>query len=260
MVTDPLVFDHMAGLPGFVHGVFTRRGGVSEPPWEALNIGLGCGDDPAHVRENRGRMLTALGLDRAVFLSQVHGADIHIIKKGQVNPDQLWDPSTGKTRAPVAADGVITDESGLGLVIQVADCQAVILYDPVRQVTANVHSGWRGSVADILGHCVRKMIDGFGCRPHDILAGIAPSLGPCCAEFINYRQELPKAFWPYKSPDTPRFDFWKISRDQLEASGLRKKHIQTMDMCTVCRPDLFFSYRREKITGRFAAVTVLRNS
>lgn len=257
---DPLVFDHLSGLPGLIHGVFTRKGGVSRPPWTGLNIGLGCGDDPVHVCENRRRMLSALGLTRAVFLSQVHGGDIHTIRKGQVNAGEVWDPATGETASPVTADGIITDEPGLGLVIQVADCQAVIFYDPVARVVANVHSGWRGSVADIIGGCVARMAGDYGCRPEHIRAGIAPSLGPCCAEFVNYREELPKAFLPYKAADRPFFDFWKISRDQLLNSGLRDDHIETMGLCTVCRPDLFFSYRREKNTGRFAAVAALPES
>ncbi len=257
---ESLVFDHMEGLPGLSHAVFTRRGGVSPPPREGLNVGLGCGDAPEHVIENRRRMLEHLDISRAVFLSQVHGGDIHIIRRGQVNSDELWNPETGVTKTPVKADGVITDEPGLGIVIQVADCQAVILYDPVCHVVANVHSGWRGSVADILGRCVGQMIEEFGCRPETIQAGIAPSLGPCCAEFVNFRQELPQAFWPYKSSGSPRFDFWTISKDQLLGKGLKKEHIETMGLCTVCHPDLFFSYRREKNTGRFAAVAVLENA
>lgn len=254
---EPLVFDHLAGLQGVSHGVFSRMGGVSLPPWKGLNIGLGCGDNPDHVRENRCRMLDRLGLARAVFLSQVHGDRIHTIKKGQVNSDTLWDSTTGDTRVPVTADGVITDEPGLGLVIQVADCQAVILYDPVARVVANVHSGWRGSAADILGKTVARMADEFSCRPENILAGISPSLGPCCAEFLNYKDELPASFLKYKSAQRPFFDFWQASREQLTARGVKEKFIRTMGLCSVCHGDLFFSYRREKNTGRFAAVVAL---
>ena len=254
---DPLGFDHLAGLPGLIHGVFPRTGGVSRPLWDGLNIGLGCGDDPDHVRENRRRMLEALGLTRAVFLSQVHGDHIHVIRKGEVTPEELWDPGTGSTAAPVVADGVITNEPGLGLVIQVADCQAVILYDPVKKVVANVHSGWRGSVADILGKTIARMGADFGCRPETILAGISPSLGPCCAEFVNYQKELPAAFLKYKSAERPVFDFWEASTEQLAARGLKRGQIRNMGLCTVCRDDLFFSYRREKRTGRFGAVVSL---
>jgi YfiH family protein len=257
---EPLVFDHMAEQPGLIHGVFSREGGVSLPPWKGLNIGLGCGDNPEHVRENRLRMLKALGVTRAVFLSQVHGDDIHIIPKGQVNPDECWNPVTADTKSPITADGVITDEPGLGLVIQVADCQAVILYDPAKQVAANVHSGWRGSVADILGKTIARMASEFGCRPDTILAGISPSLGPCCAEFVNFRKELPKGFHRYKMAGRPVFDFWRASADQLTARGILQDHIRCMQVCTVCRTDRFFSFRGEKNTGRFAAVAALKKA
>lgn len=255
---DGLRFDHLADQAGLDHGVFTRAGGVSLPPCRGLNIGLGCGDDPEHVRENRKRMLNCLGIEKAVFLSQVHGDRVHVIRQGQVNPDEVWDPDTGQTAVPVTADGIITDQPGLGLVIQAADCQAVILYDPERRVLANVHSGWRGSVADILGKTVAKMGSEFGCRPASILAGISPSLGPCCAEFVNFRQELPEPLWRYKVADRPLFDFWALSRDQLMAGGVTADHIRCMEMCTVCRTDLFFSYRGERQTGRFGAAAVLR--
>jgi hypothetical protein len=97
----------------------------------------------------------------------------------------------------------------------------------------------------------------FGCRPNRILAGIGPSLGPCCAEFINYKTEIPREFWRYKGPDD-HFDFWAISFDQLLNAGVRAKHIESSQICTRCRTDEFFSYRAEKTTGRFAAVIGLK--
>jgi copper oxidase (laccase) domain-containing protein len=97
----------------------------------------------------------------------------------------------------------------------------------------------------------------FGCHPGAILAGIGPSLGPCCAEFINYKAEIPKEFWCYKDPDD-HFDFWAISSDQLLNAGVLAKHIESSQICTRCRTDEFFSYRAEKTTGRFAAVIGLK--
>lgn len=252
-----LCFDHLKGLPGLRHGVFTRTGGTSPPPWDSLNIGLSCGDDVDQVQENRRKMLGALGLDRAVFLSQVHGRHIHVIHKGQVDTRQLWTRDGHSGSSPVTADGVITDATGIGLVIQTADCQAVVLYDPKKKVIANVHSGWRGSIADILGNCVRQMTAEFNCRPQDILAGIGPSLGPCCSEFVHYRDEIPEPLWGYKTPDRPYFDFWQMSRDQLEGQGVRPAHIGQLPLCTVCRSDLFFSFRKAQKTGRFGTVVAL---
>ncbi|HCY84963.1 MAG TPA: peptidoglycan editing factor PgeF [Desulfobacteraceae bacterium] len=253
----PLRFDHLAAVPGIVHGVFPRTCGVSDGAFSGLNLGLGCGDDPALVAENRRLMLASLGLQRSVFLKQVHGTRIQVLKQGDTIKDNLWNPETGTTPVPLEGDGVVTDIPDVGLVIQVADCQAVVLYDPVRGVVGNVHSGWRGSISDILGKSVWVMTDAFGCRPEDMLAGISPSLGPCCAEFINYKEEIPEGLWQYKADGRPYFDFWRMSRDQLTACGVKQGNIQQMDLCTVCHTDRFFSYRGEKTTGRFGAVIAL---
>jgi copper oxidase (laccase) domain-containing protein len=90
-----------------------------------------------------------------------------------------------------------------------------------------------------------------------MLAGIGPSLGPCCAEFINYREEIPQVYWRYKDADH-NFDFWSLSREQLLHAGVPAKNIETSRICTRCRTDEFFSYRAAKTTGRFAAVIGLK--
>ena len=258
LVPAPLVFDHLERLSGIVHGVFPRTGGTSSAPYASLNIGLNCGDLPESVFKNRRLMLETAGLSQAVFLNQVHGTHIQVLKTSTDINGVVWNPSTGDTSCPITADGVVTNIADLALVIQVADCQAVVLYDPVNRVIANVHSGWRGSVANILGQCVEIMVREFSCRPENILAGISPSLGPCCSEFIHYRTEIPEPLWAYKSQDKPCFDFWKISRDQLLEQGLKDDNIQQMTMCTVCHSDRFFSYRGEKNTGRFGAVIAMK--
>jgi copper oxidase (laccase) domain-containing protein len=124
-------------------------------------------------------------------------------------------------------------------------------------VVANVHSGWRGSIQNIIGRTVDTMKQHFDCRPDGIIAGIGPSLGPCCAEFIHYETEIPKEFWGYMDSDD-HFDFWAISSDQLMKAGVPEPNIESSQMCTRCRTDAFYSYRAEKITGRFAAVIGLK--
>ena len=158
---------------------------------------------------------------------------------------------------PRTADAMVCSEKGIALVVQVADCQPVLLYDGVRQVVANVHSGWRGSVKDIIGRTIAVMQENFGCRPRDIIAAVGPSLGPCCAEFINYKMEVPEILWKYKD-DAERFDFWSISREQLCQAGVLSGNIHLSKICTRCNTDRFFSFRRERTTGRFAAVIGLR--
>ncbi|MGD8369372.1 MAG: peptidoglycan editing factor PgeF [Desulfobacterales bacterium] len=238
-------FPGLTASGGLLHGVFTRKGGASKGPFAELNVGMGAGDNPEHVRENRRRIGRALGVETAVFLRQRHGSRVVVDCDG----------AQGRP-GPEEADAVITDRTGRLLVIQVADCQAVILHDPVRKVVANIHSGWRGSVADILGKTVTRMQSQFGCRTEDLRAGIGPSLGPCCAEFIHYRKEIPSALWQYRVGDC-HFDFWTMSVDQLKAAGVAKRHIEVAGLCTRCRTDLFFSYRGERTTGRFAVAAGL---
>lgn len=244
-------FDLFTNQPGIVHGVFTRNGGGSKGPLDSLNVGLNCGDDPAVVTLNRKQIQKKMGLKSMVFLNQVHGAGIKVIQKD--------DDGTSRTNNQMnAADAVITDMKDLGLVIQVADCQAVLLVDPEIRVIANIHSGWRGSVNNIIGRCITVMAERFHCRPENVIAGISPSLGPCCSEFIHYKNEIPHQLWKYKAADRPFFDFWEISRDQLMDKGVKKTHIENMNICTKCRMDQFYSYRGEKNTGRFACVIAMR--
>ena len=100
------------------------------------------------------------------------------------------------------------------------------------------------------------MVDEFGCDPGDIRAGIGPSLGPCCAEFLNYKDELPQSFLKYRQGEY-HFNFWAISQDQLIKKGVHPDHIEVAGLCTRCHPNRFFSYRHEKSTGRFAVAAGL---
>ena len=186
-----------------------------------------------------------------VFARQVHGNNVAVLnceKTGQGDKPE---------RETLIVDALVTGRPRKYLVIQVADCQPVLLYDPERRIIANVHSGWRGSIGNIIGRTVEAMQRHFDCQPQHIQAGIGPSLGPCCAEFINYENEIPQVFWKYKDSHH-HFDFWSISRDQLVAAGLYPGNIETGRICTRCHTDEFFSYRAEKKTGRFAAVIGLK--
>lgn len=237
-----------------VHGIFTRHGGTSTGAFDSLNIGLNSGDDPRAVANNRKRIKKKIGNKPLVFLNQVHGDDIRVLKKDDNDLSQNFQPGIESC----TADGIITDIKEVFLVIQVADCQAVMLYDPKKKVIANIHSGWQGSIKNIIGKCVGKMILEFGCLPEDIIAGISPSLGPCCSEFINYKDEIPPNLWDYKIAGKDYFDFWEMTRVQLMDTGIKKEHIENMEICTKCNTQLFYSYRREKITGRFACMISMK--
>jgi hypothetical protein len=246
-----LRFHGLENVDSVSHAVFTRRGGLSRGLYSSLNSSFGVGDKPERVEGNRRMIQKTLGAGELVFCRQVHGTDVRIVS---AFPD---DRAQKRKGIPPVADALVTNVPGQFLVIQVADCQPVMVHDPVRKVVANIHSGWRGSIRNVIGRTVQIMAETFGSVENDLLAGIGPSLGPCCAEFVNYRSEIPRPFWVYKTKNN-HFDFWALSRDQLLTAGLVREHIYSSNLCTRCRTDLFYSYRGEGKTGRFAAVIGLR--
>jgi purine-nucleoside/S-methyl-5'-thioadenosine phosphorylase / adenosine deaminase len=239
-----------------IHGVFTRKSGFSRHPFRSLNVGLSTGDDEKHVNQNRHAIADCMGTLSPVFSKQLHGKtviNLDRIDRLDKTHDHVSGLPVGNLVGPPEGDAMVTSLSGIMPVIQVADCQPVFLFDPKKKVVANIHSGWRGSINNIIGHTIRCMSSDFNTAPSDIIAGIGPSLGPCCAEFKNYRKEIPEQYWKYEI-GSRYFDFWAISRDQLMAAGVLNENICISEICTVCNSDLFFSYRKEKSTGRFAAV------
>lgn len=151
------------------------------------------------------------------------------------------------------ADALITNKKGLPIGIKVADCQGILLFDPKQNAMAAVHSGWRGSAQNIIEKTVKRMTEEFGSDPSDLLAGVSPSLGPCCFEFTDPEKELPKAMHPYVK--NKKLDYWSLSLRQLQDAGV--KSIEIKAECTKCHPDRFFSYRN-KDTGRMAAFIGLK--
>ena len=247
--TQRLLFPAMSAQPGFFHGVFLRDAMNAQGGHEIFNLGMGNGASEDVVRSNRQKMLASFGDGlKGVYGRQVHGKEVGILRKKE-HRHRLESRST----LQLDGDALITDLERAALVILVADCQPVMVIDPVKRVVANIHSGWRGSVQNIIGSTIRRMCADFGSRPEDLICGIGPSLGPCCAEFIHYKTELPESFRKYGHTEL-RFDFWQASRDQLIETGVRPGHISVSGLCTRCNPHFFFSYRREKQTGRFAAV------
>jgi hypothetical protein len=240
-------FPGLSLCPDLAHFVFTRHGGVSDSAFRSLNVSVGTGDSPANVEANLSLIRELTGTRALRSMNQVHGKNILILR------DRALQDSAG----PFTADAMITDRPGMALLVKQADCQAVILYDPVRQVVSNVHCGWRGSVNGLLSAVIGAMRAEFGCDPSCLRAAIGPSLGPCCGEFVTHREIFPDSFKPFMVRDN-YFDLWAISRSQLVASGLKDEHIESANRCTRCSTDLFYSYRGEGRTGRFATVVMLK--
>ena len=229
------------------YGTFNRHGGVSPSPWNSNNVSFGIGDSSDNVHANREQIKQAVGFKRLVSAKQVHGSKVYVVDRAPAGGLEVD-----------AFDALVTNVPGIGLMIQQADCQAVFLFDPEKKAVGLAHVGWRGTVADIIAETVFTMSQTFSTEPVDIIAAISPSLGPCCAEFINFRSELPAALHGYQVRPN-YFDFWKISRDQLCAAGIRPENIHVAAICTCCNQD-FFSYRRDRDTGRFASVIGIREA
>lgn len=233
-------FELLQDFP-LVHGVFTRNGGVSHPPFESLNLGEKVGDNFLAVEENKHRLANTLNIELPLFITQIHSNTIcEIYFSNQIEQ----------------GDGMITAKKEIPIAITHADCQAAIFYDKNHHVVANIHAGWRGNVQNIYAETVKKMGHSFGTRPQDLIVCISPSLGPSRAQFIHYNEELPQDFWVHKN-EGDFFNLWNISKDQLKALSICDSQIEIASMCTFENKEEFFSYRRDKETGRNATVVAL---
>lgn len=231
-------FPVWAGTPGLRHAFSTRRGGVSRPPFGALNLGLNTEDDPDSTRENWVKFCVAAGwdLDRVAFTRQVHGDAVATVESPGIVQD---------------TDALVTRSRDVVLAIQVADCVPVFLFDPRRGAVGLAHAGWKGSALGIAGKTAAAMADRFGSRPADLSACIGPSIGPCCFEV---GPETAERFAPQYLRDG-RLDLWAVNRDSLIAAGMDPDSIHVSRLCTVCHRDWFFSHRGDGgRTGRMAAV------
>ena len=239
-------FESLLREQGLMHAVFGRHGGASDPPFSSLNTSYSTGDDADRVRRNLSTVMKVMGGENLLYMNQIHGREV-LVLHGK-------DPA--HFRQGAQADAVITDRKNLILMVKQADCQGILFYDPTTRVIAAAHCGWRGNVLNILGSVVERMVLEFGCSRARLIAAIGPSLGPCCAEFIGYPKIFPRSFRSSMVREN-YFDLWRISRLQLLEAGLVAENIEVAGVCTVCRTDLFFSYRAEKTTGRFATAIML---
>lgn len=282
-----LEFDLLADIPHLKHAVFLRQGGSSQGPFHSLNVSYDVGDEPTHVAANLAAIQAILQQDvsdplHLCWAKQNHGkqvAHIHSCSLVEsIHSDQLHLGSMSGAKAAqfcchnaslganpcvpdatelsLYCDALVTADKGMALMIKHADCQAAIFYDPTNQAIANVHAGWRGSVSNIYAEIVHTMQQTFGSRPQELLACISPSLGPEEAEFIHYNQELPEELWDFQVKSN-YFDFWAISEYQLQAAGLLPHHIEIAKISTYSNAHDYFSYRRERVTGRNGTVVAL---
>jgi YfiH family protein len=231
--------------------VFTRLGGVSLPPFASLNVSYDTGDEARRIRENLQRIQNVADCSSFIYARQSHSSNLVVLRQYPQFDPGLDYPLYGK-------DGFFTQLPELLMMIKVADCQAILLYDPIRKAVGIIHAGWRGSVNNIVAKAIQLMVAEYNSTPTDIIAGVGPSLGPCCSEFRDWQQELPPNFSRFKL-SADHFDFWAITQLQLIEAGVRRENIEIAGLCTKCHPEVFYSYRGEGKTGRFAVAVAIKD-
>ena len=254
-------FPSLDAVPFVRHAVSTRLGGVSHGIFESMNLSFGRGDDPVLVRENFDRICGAIGVEteRIVLSRQEHHTNVRNVTAA--------DCGKGITRERDYDDfdGLLTDEPGVVLCTQYADCVPLLFADPKKRVVGTSHSGWKGTVAEMGRVTVERMVADYGCCREDIVAGIGPSIGPCCFEVDEAVYDCFAAMDVFDETCVKRMpedkfliDLWQVNHRILLAAGLRDEHISVGDLCTRCRPDVFWSHRATQgVRGSLAALIAI---
>lgn len=211
--------------PGPYEVVFsTRAGGVSEGPYDSLNLGRLTGDDVERVDENRRRLCAEVGADaeRLALNRQVHSTLVHRAEAG---------------RRGEPGDGLWTDEPGVPVLAMTADCLPIALVreDGAAPAVAVLHAGWRGLLAGIVA-------EGVGALGGGVRAALGPAIGPCCYEV---GREVAEPFARAFGPDVLRgrnVDLWAAAERALCGAGVEA--VERFELCTACNAELFFSHRR----------------
>lgn len=239
-------FFEFPGIPT-VGCVFCGRSD-SDLPYDG-NISFAVGDLPASVRDCRfslARALARYGMKDWCECNQAHGDNL-------LTEPVATDIFIGPQNLQIA-DGMMTTQPGLGLMIKTADCQPVLLSDSAGAHVMALHVGWRGNRIDFPATAVREFCGRYGLEPAELWAVRGPSLGPGCAEFCNFDAEWGAEYRPWFSEQTGCMNLWGLTRRQLEGAGVPEDHIFGLDICTYLNDSNFFSYRREKSTGRQASL------
>lgn len=247
---------------GLVHHCFsTRHGGISEGMFTSLNLGFQRGDKEENVRENYRLISEAIGVDDRdlVFSDQVHETSIYRVEAS--------DRGKGISRESdiKGIDGLITNVPKVPLVTLYADCVSLFFLDPVQKAIGLSHGGWRGTVGKIGAKTVEEMQKAYGSNPEDILAGIGPSIGPCCFEvdkpvadqFQNYLSNIEDCI-EQKANGKYHIDLWTVNQKVLIEAGIKDQNITKAHICTQCHKDTFFSHRGHRgKRGNLAAIMEL---
>jgi YfiH family protein len=245
---------------GFVNACSTRTGGVSPFPDGDLNLAGFNEDAAANIHKNRRRFLALFaGQWTLAAVWQIHGSDVCVVNDvAQVSQTEQQH-----------CDALTTATPGILLGVKTADCVPLLLGDRRTRACAAVHAGWRGTAQTIVVRALERMRAEYDTRPEDVRAAIGPAALACCyevgPEVLDAFRTRFAAAADWLTPTRPnhaRIDLHAANHAQLTQAGVPAAQIHTAPLCTICRPDLFFSYRREKPlhgrTGRLLAVIGMR--
>ena len=232
------------------HTFTDRYGGVSKPPYDSLNLATHVGDDIKNVMKNRVIIskMYSLDLRNLIYMDQIHSDHIEVIKDSM------------QTKIP-NCDGLLTDQKGISLMVLVADCIPILLFDPVKKVIGAVHAGRNSTFKKIAKKSILKMQEVYGSESKNIIVCLGASIHKCCYEISKDIADIAiKNFGEiYIKRREERYflDLQLLNRDQLLEVGVKEENISISDECSCCN-DEYFSYRRDGITGRFAGIISLR--
>ncbi len=231
-----------------VHGIFTRKGGISEGSFSSLNVSGSSGDFHENVVENRRRIFSAIERNpKSIFdVWQVHSSRVVFV-----------DEPRGQGEKHIQADAILTRSSNVSLFMQFADCVPIMVYDPEQKIIGTIHAGWQGTVKRIVQETIKYMVENLNSNPENILAGIGPSIGPDHYEVGNNVLEMVNSNLSEFKNDVVSnnnekfyFNLWEANRLLLQQSGVRQ--IEVSNLCTACNLGEWYSYRLEgKKSGRF---------
>jgi YfiH family protein len=246
---------------GFTNGFSTRLGGVSQMPENALSLAGFTEDAAENILENRRRFLKLFpGEWMMAGCWQVHGADVRVVRTAAEAK-----PAENQLGDSIYCDVIVSNAKGVLAGVKTADCVPILLADPVTGAFAAVHAGWRGTLATAVLVAVKRLKEEFAAKSENLRVAIGASAGPCCYEvgsevieaFISRFGEGADLFSTTR-PGHALIDLLKANRDQLLSAGVLPERIHLAPICTMCRTDLFFSYRKEKSlhgkVGRLMAV------
>ncbi len=256
-----ITFPKLVACGTVKHLFSTRMGGVSIGQYESMNLSFSGGDERLSVLENYKRLCKTVNIDinNLVLSKQTHTNNVICVDKK--------DCGTGIFKKSFTdIDGLITNQSGVALVTQYADCTPLLFCDPINKVIATSHAGWRGTVKEIGKVTIEKMVKNYGCEAKNIIAAIGPAIGKCCYEVddivideikkLNYLR-LENIVFP-KDNGKYMLDLKEANRQILMNSGVLPENIDIADLCTCCEHNELHSHRATNgKRGNLAAIIEL---